>query len=338
MKIRLLSEDKLFGLVAFLFLISAMLLVSCGGGGGGSTPVDNDNDGYNSSVDCNDNDPAINPGVNEICGNGIDEDCSGADLICPGGTGTINQDNIGEITQGINAFVSLGDNFDLMITDPFCEVGDATTTGSISDPPAVNDTVTVTYNNCQEFGVITNGTTTMTITEVSGDINGNPPHSLTIHLMYNDLSSEDVNLGLVSTSSADMYISISEDGMGNFSSVYQGNLLTQKWDDEVVTLSDFLMELTYNMNTGDHRLNMFGDLDSTLIGGPVSFNTTTPFTGNEFIGNGDPTAGVLHVTTSIDNSQALITALPDGVNLQIMVDSDGDGNYEYVDLIPWSNL
>ena len=49
--------------------------------------VDADGDGYFSagscgavSIDCNDNDAAINPGVEEIAYDGIDQDCSGSDL------------------------------------------------------------------------------------------------------------------------------------------------------------------------------------------------------------------------------------------------------------------
>lgn len=55
--------------------------------------IDTDNDGYGvlgetdcrypGQVDCDDTDPAINPGATEVCGDGVDQNCNGVDPRCP---------------------------------------------------------------------------------------------------------------------------------------------------------------------------------------------------------------------------------------------------------------
>ncbi len=51
---------------------------------GDACDADDDNDNDPDTADCEPFNPAINHNANEICGNGIDEDCSGADLECVG--------------------------------------------------------------------------------------------------------------------------------------------------------------------------------------------------------------------------------------------------------------
>lgn len=67
-----------------------------------ATPCpDADGDGYTAKTcggtDCNDANPAVHPGATETCGDGIDQNCDGADLACP----EVDKDADGfTVTQG----------------------------------------------------------------------------------------------------------------------------------------------------------------------------------------------------------------------------------------------
>jgi hypothetical protein len=54
-----------------------ILSVACSGGGGGLFVVDNDGDGVEAEQDCDDSDPNVYPGADEVWDDGIDQDCDG---------------------------------------------------------------------------------------------------------------------------------------------------------------------------------------------------------------------------------------------------------------------
>lgn len=277
---------------------------------------------------------------------------SGLLMACGGGSGggvapgvSINQNNVVEISSLALGFALLGEGYSddvesLLSTDDHncVDAGDVTITGSISNPPAVGDTIRVTFNNCQEFGEITDGSMSITITQVSPNFDGTPPYTLNVDVVINNLSTQDINLGLTAITNGDMSIHLSETLAGDISVAILGNSLSLQFDSDYMTLSNFMITSITNGLTGDYSFEVDGTIDSNLIGGSVSFDTTSLFAGNINVGAGDPTAGVLHVTTSIDNSQALLTAQPDGINIQIEVDADGDGAYESTVWTTWADL
>ena len=85
------------------------------------TQIDNDMDGFNADVDCDDKNPDVNPNGVEIPNNGIDEDCDGEDLMTSStsqiGTSTVEifpnpvSENLNIIIEGENNFI--GELFDI---------------------------------------------------------------------------------------------------------------------------------------------------------------------------------------------------------------------------------
>ncbi|MEN8166123.1 MAG: hypothetical protein ABFR65_01435 [Pseudomonadota bacterium] len=215
--------------------------------------------------------------------------------------------------------------------------GTVTLTADVVDPNAltVGDTITVSYNNCTESGVVLNGAMSITMTEVTGTLDGIPPYALGFKVIFTSLSMSDGSL--VVTTDGDMSMRLSDDGTGNESLLLSGNAFTTSTADVVESMTNYRYDFEVNSISGAYSLDMQGTINSTEIGGSVSFVTLETFTGNDFGVTDNPTAGVLLIT-GIDNSQARVTAQPDGTNVQIEVDADGDGMFETIIMTTWTEL
>jgi len=215
--------------------------------------------------------------------------------------------------------------------------GSYTIEADVSDPnlSSVGDSYDLTFYSCAEMGVVLNGSMRFTITELSGDL-VTPPYVLGVRVVLTAFSVNDGTV--VITSNGDMNIRLSENLAGDMGLVLSGNSLTATVGSISETISNYLYDVTGNDTSGAFSFDIQGTFASTEIGGSVSFVTNPPFTGNDFVGGGNPTAGVMLITTSIDSSRARVSAQPSGYDVLIEVDHDGDGLYETTIMTTWAAL
>jgi Putative metal-binding motif/FG-GAP-like repeat len=121
------------------------------------------------NTDCDDSDGNIHTGANEICGDGIDQDCNGSDLVCPGDDDAV--DITPDSTQdNVESIQSYGNQDEIALESP---AGTTLTNCQAIDNPSPEDTpvnidfpyglFSFTIND-----VTPGGSTTMTITLPAG--------------------------------------------------------------------------------------------------------------------------------------------------------------------------
>jgi hypothetical protein len=216
--------------------------------------------------------------------------------------------------------------------------GSVTISGEVQDPNldtiSIGDSLLMSFNNCTDgFGTLLNGSFDFSIASLSGDpLLLTPPFSVTVAVEVNNFTV--VEGGQTFGGDGDMQLTIAENSDATYELGVSGVSLSSSENGTVVTLSDYAYVITGNNVTFEYQLSIDGTLDSTEIGGSVTFETLETFVG---IGEGNPNTGILRVTGA-NNSTCQLTAQPDAVNAEILVDADADGTFETTIMTTWSVL
>jgi hypothetical protein len=99
------------------------------------------------------------------------------------------------------------------------------------------------------------------------------------------------------------------------------------------SIRNFQSTRSFDTSAGTYSVDFEATVTASGLGGSVHIETTVPFTG---LADEDPSAGTFVATGAMGATVTLIAL--DNVNVQILVDADGDGTAETTINTTWAAL
>jgi hypothetical protein len=225
-----------------------------------------------------------------------------------------------------------------------CDVsGSITVSGRLANPPelTVGDRLSGDFSDCEDDpGVFLNGGLDLTMVNFSDSIADCfldreqcvAENQLTVDTVLRNLEVTEGEVTL--TGKGDMRIAI--DTLTPPTSVTQlsGSSLTTSDGTHSDTLRDYDTLTTTNLTSGDYEVVASGRLTSSRFSGEIQYETTPSFLGN---GTSDPDSGELHIEGA-DAATIDVVAQANGVDVNLEIDVDGDGNMDDTQPTTWDDL
>lgn len=215
-------------------------------------------------------------------------------------------------------------------TDDCEDGGTITYESSAQDLLSGNGKITITHDQCNEYGEIIHGTIISTF-ESEGDQNS-------------DTFSSKMSFVAQGYTTTDSYgtLTINGDYMfemdvtaTNETSVLSVGRLTMEMDSDIQELKNFMSKEVYTFNSDVLTIDVEGEIIGSSTGGSITIDTTTAFQFNgEFAET--PISGSMKVTGK-SGSNVVITALSED-NVQLAMDYDGDNVADETKTVTWQSL
>jgi hypothetical protein len=312
-----------------LCLAVALLVPACGGGGGsgGSGPAAITQNSSLAIAGAVLQGAALGSDVGAVADAGIRDDVGAASSgASPPGS------DIGRSAPTMATRAAFGP------TGADCQVdGSVLLSGDVATPGeyAVGDQVTADFMMCDEGdGFVFDGLLDLTVLALVGDLPGND-FDVGLDLVMDDLLADDGVDPIVYDGDGTLDYDVSQDPLVTLGLAGTSLTLTLDMGATSFTLMDYVsnLELDAGPNPDEYRFSASGRMTSSEFDGEVAYETTQDFEG---VDGSPPMTGEMVITGAFD---ATITVDPvDDVDVDLLVDLDGNGNDDVLIGTTWTEL